>query len=237
MESFELVIADMWWLGVPAALLAGALLAINPLALPMLGTAFALASTGELGAKGAGVRMSAAFGAGIVIAYTAVGVVAGQVDRVTTTFLRPYAGIGYVLLAVVLLSIAALQLIRQKAFCAACAMPARKSRTLLGAFLAGIPGGLVNCPACAGIILGIASAAATLKNPLYSTAVMFALGVGHAVMLTGLMWWAVGKRELAPLARILRPLGAAMLARVWRLLPLACEPQRPEPRNDSSAVM
>ncbi|MGH2759291.1 MAG: cytochrome c biogenesis protein CcdA, partial [Actinomycetota bacterium] len=203
---------DVWWLGIPTGLFAGVLLALNPLALPMLGTVFALGSTGELGAKGAGVRMTAAFGAGMVVVYTGVGVVAGQVDVVTNTFLRPYSGIGYLVLGVVLVAIAAFVLTRPSAFCAACELPARRSPTHIGAFFAGIPAGLVNCPACAGIVLGIAASAATFGNPFYSAAVMFALGLGHAAMLTALMWWLVGKRALDRVARFLRPAGAVMLA-------------------------
>ncbi len=211
MVSFEQIISDMWWLGIPTALFAGAILAVNPLALPMLGTTLALASTGEASAKGAGVRMTAAFGAGMVVVYTALGVVAGQVDEITTTFLRPYAGIGYVVLAVVLIGIGLFLLARPKRFCSACAMPTRRSPTLFGAFLAGIPGGFVNCPACAAIVLGIATASATVGSPVYSAAVMFSVGAGHAVMLVGLMWWAVGKRDLLTFQRFLRPASALML--------------------------
>lgn len=217
MVAFEQIISEMWWLGIPTALFAGALLALNPLALPMLGTAFALATTGEAATKGAGVRMTAAFGAGMVVVYTAVGVVASQVDRVTNTFLRPYSGIGYVLIGLVLIGLGAFLLVRQRSFCSACALPARKSPTLLGAFLAGIPGGFVNCPACAGIVLGIAAASATVGSPAYSASVMFSLGAGHAMMLTGLMWWAVGKRAIsasAPFLRFLRPFGAILLLAV-----------------------
>ncbi len=212
MPAFEQIISDTWWYGIPVALFAGALLAINPLALPMLGTALALTTSGEAGAKGAGLRMSAAFGAGMTVVYTAVGFAAGQVDELTTTFLRPYSGIGYVVLGVALIGIGGFLLARQKAFCSACALPTRKNPTLLGAFVAGIPGGFVNCPACAGIVLGIAAASATVGNPAYSAAVMFSLGAGHAVMLTALMWWAVGKRTIsASFLRFLRPFGAVLL--------------------------
>ncbi|MGH7860312.1 MAG: hypothetical protein ACREQY_23530, partial [Candidatus Binatia bacterium] len=66
----------------------------------------------------------------------------------------------------------------------------------------------------AGIILGIAAASATLGNAFYSGAVMAAMGAGHAAMLTIIMWWLVGKRELVKAARILRPAGAVLLLAV-----------------------
>lgn len=211
MPSFEQLIAETWWLGIPTGFFAGLLLAINPVALPMLGTVFALGSTGELGAKGAGVRMAAAYGGGMAVVYTAVGVVAARVDEVTNTFLRPYSGIAYVVLGAALVAVAAYVLTRPSQFCTSCALPAKRNPTVLGAFIAGIPGGFVNCPACAGIILGIAAAAATLGNPLYSAAVMAAMGIGHAAMLTVIMWWLVGKRELIRAATVLRPVGAVLL--------------------------
>lgn len=211
MPSFEQLIGEMWWLGIPTGFFAGLLLAVNPVALPMLGTAFALGSAGELGARGAGVRMAAAYGAGMAVVYTGVGLVASRVDEITNTFLRPYSGIGYVVLGGALVLLAAYLLARPSRFCTSCALPAKRSPTMVGAFVAGIPGGFVNCPACAGIILGIAAAAATFGNAVYSAAVMAAMGIGHAAMLTALVWWLVGKRDLIRAARVLRPVGAILL--------------------------
>lgn len=197
MDAFELI-STVWWLGIPTGLLLGALLGMNPLALPMLGTAVALGSTGELGSKGAGVRVTAAFGAGMALVYTAVGVVASRVDQVTETILRPYAGIGYVVMAIVLIAFAVFLLARPSWFCAACARPATRNPTVAGAFLAGIPGGFVNCPACAGIVLGIAGAAASVGNPFYSGSVMMAVGIGHASVLTLLTWLLTRNRAVPP---------------------------------------
>jgi cytochrome c-type biogenesis protein len=210
--ALEQVIEQSWWLGIPGALFGGVLLALYPAALPMLGTVFVLGTTGELGSKGAGVRMAAAFGAGLVVVYTAVGFLAGHVDRLTRGFLQPYAGIWYLVLGALLVGLAVFVVLKPGSFCTACAKPVRSSPTLMGAFLFGIPGGLVNCPACAGIILGFAASSAAVGNPLYSAAIMFALGVGHAAMLTGFMWWAVGQRDIARLSRFLRPTGAVALA-------------------------
>lgn len=212
MPGFEAVIEDLWWLGVPAGFLIGFLLGMNPLAWPILGAAVALGGTGEVGSRGAGVRTSAAFGAGIVVVYTAVGFAAGRVDEVTEEILQPYAGIGYVVLGMVLLAIAGFLLVRREAFCAACERPAKRNPTLLAAFLAGLPGGFVNCPACAGIILGAAASAAKIGNPLYSGAVMGALGVGHAFVLTGIVWLITNGRTPSPrTVRVLQAVAAVVL--------------------------
>lgn len=194
----DVLIEQVWWLGIPTALVLGVLLGMNPLALPILGTAVALGASGEVGAKGAGVRVTAAFGAGMVIVYTLVGLAAGSVDEVTERILRPYSGIGYVVVGVVLLGLGLFLLVRPRVFCTACALPARRNPSLLGAFVAGIPGGFVNCPACAGIILGVAASSARLGSPLYSGAVLMALGVGHAAVLTGLVWLITNRGRPSP---------------------------------------
>lgn len=206
------VVEQIWWLGIPTALMLGILLGLNPLALPMLGTAVALGSTGEVGAKGAGVRMAGAFGAGMIVVYTLVGLAAGSVDEVTDRILRPYAGPGYVVLGLLLVVLAGFLLLRPKIFCTACALPAKRNPTILGAFLAGIPGGFVNCPACAGIVLGIAASAARVGNPLYSGTVMLALGAGHAAVLTGVVWLITNRRRPSPrVLGVLQKLAALLL--------------------------
>lgn len=93
------LISDVAWLGIPAAFVLGVLLTANPLALPMLGTAVGLGSAGALGGGLGGTRIVAAFGAGMVAVYTLVGLAASRVDELTERVLRPYAGMGYLLLA------------------------------------------------------------------------------------------------------------------------------------------
>ncbi|MGH9195883.1 MAG: hypothetical protein ACRD1T_09100 [Acidimicrobiia bacterium] len=180
------VIATVWWLGIPVALIMGALLTVNPGGWPVLGAALSLGSSGELGAPRGGLKLASAFGAGIVVVYAAVGLFASALDQVTEQVLRPYAGVGYLVLGGVLVVIATFLLVRPASFCAACARPSRRSPTVAVACLAGIPAGFVNCPACSGIILGVAASAAELGSGLYSAVIMAVLGTGHAAVLVGL---------------------------------------------------
>ncbi len=145
------------------------------------------------------MKLVAAFGAGMILVYTAVGLAAAQIDTVIDVYLRPYAGIGYLLVATLLLGMAGWLLLRPAAFCSACAKPLGTSPSALGAFFAGIPGGLVNCPACAAIVTGFAASAAQLGRPLYSGAVMFALGAGHIAVLIIGTWFLT--RRWTPSAR------------------------------------
>ena len=180
----------------------GIFLGLSPLALPITGTAVSLGAAGGLGARGAGVKMAAAFGAGLIVVYTVVGVAAGQIDLVVEGILRPYAGIGYLGIGTVLVGLAGWLFIKPAAFCAACSRSPAKSPTLLGAFALGVPGGFVNCPACAAVVTGIAASAAKLGNPIYSGAVMFALGVGHVAVLVIATWFLT--KRWPPSARWLR---------------------------------
>lgn len=207
------LIEQQWWWGVPVALALGVLLGLNPLALPMLGTSVALGTTGELGAKGGGLKLAGAFAAGLATVYTLLGLGAGAVDEITEGFLRPWAGVAYLVLAVVMGGFAVWLWARPDRFCLACAAPPRRSRTAKAAFLAGLTGGFVNCPACAGIITGIAGSAATIGNPLYSGAVMAALGLGHGAVLVGATWLIAHGRILSDrTARIGRRVAAVVLA-------------------------
>lgn len=207
MDAFQLI-ANFWWLGIPVAFIMGVLLAANPLALPMLGTAVGLGASGALGTRGGALRLTGAFGAGMVAIYGLVGFLFGAIGSTIEEFLRSYAGIGYLILGLALSGLALLLLVKPNAFCAACAMPVRKNTTMLGAFVAGIPAGFVNCPACAGVVLGVAASAAELGNAFYSGTVMLALGVGHAGMLVGITHlitsgWAPNQRTLRILQRVL----------------------------------
>jgi len=198
MDPFALI-ESTWWLGIPIAFLAGIFLGLSPLALPITGTAAGLGISGAVGGRSSGVKLVAAFGAGMILVYTAVGLAAGRIDAVIEGFLLPYAGIGYLLIAALLLGLSGWLLFRPAAFCTACAKPLKANPTVLGAFLAGIPGGFVNCPACAAIVTGVAASAAQLGKPFYSGAVMFSLGVGHIAVLVFGTWLVT--RRWTPSAR------------------------------------
>lgn len=206
------IIEQTWWLGIPVALLGGIFLGLSPLAFPITGTALGLGAAGALGARGLGVKVVAAFGAGMMLVYTIVGFAAGQIDQVIDGLLAPYAGIGYLILGGLLAALAAWLAFKPAAFCTSCAQPLSKNRTLVGAFIAGIPGGFVNCPACAAIVTGVAASASQLGSPWYSGAVMFALGAGHVAVLVIGTWFLTRRwQPTAKWLRIFQTVSAAML--------------------------
>lgn len=178
------IISATWWLGPLVAFLMGLILSLNPAAWPVLGAAVGVGASGELAGARKGVKLGAAFSAGLLISYIFVGVFAASVSKVTAGFLRPYAGIGYLVLGTALLAMGAWLLFKPDSFCTACTSGSKRRFATLGAaFAAGVPAGFVNCPACSGVVLGIATSSAELGSGLYSTAVMTSLGLGHGAAL------------------------------------------------------
>jgi cytochrome c biogenesis protein CcdA len=209
MEPFSWI-EDWWWAGVPAALVLGVLLGASPLAWPLLATATGVragATGGQRPTDGAGERRSdllvLALGAGVTVVYASLGLLSGQLDRVVRDVMGAWSGVGYVVLAL-LAAAAGIALLVRPATC----RPLRT--TPVGgpaAFALGIPLGIVNCPACAGVITGVAVAGSARGSLLYSVVIMVALGVGHTLALLLVSRLAVGAarplvREVETIQRI-----------------------------------
>ncbi|MGH2727629.1 MAG: hypothetical protein ACRDKS_11730, partial [Actinomycetota bacterium] len=104
MDPFT-VIERLWWAGVPVALVLGVLLTLNPLALPVLGTALGIGTAGSMADRNRAVQLAGAFGAGLLLVYTIVGVLAGQIDGLVESVFKPWAGWGYLFLGILLLGL------------------------------------------------------------------------------------------------------------------------------------
>jgi cytochrome c biogenesis protein CcdA len=215
-EPFSLI-EQWWWAGVPAAVVLGILLGASPLAWPLLATATGLRAGGDAelasaGPAAGGARASGlvlALGAGVTAVYASLGLVTGQLERVIRDLMGAWSGVGYVLLAAVAAIGGLALLVRPVTSCRVL-----RSRELggPGAFALGIPLGIVNCPACAGVITGVAVAAATRGSVAYSVLVMVALGVGHTLALLLVSQLAVGvARPLVRRTETVQRLGGGLL--------------------------
>ena len=91
-----------------------------------------------------------------------------------------WSGVGYVVFAVILGVGGAVMVLRPAA---SCRLLARPPTGAPGAFLLGVPLALLNCPACAGLITGVAVSSGVVGSTVHSVLVMAALGVGHTVTL------------------------------------------------------
>jgi cytochrome c biogenesis protein CcdA len=236
-EPFSLI-EELWWAGIPAAAVVGILLGASPLAWPLLATATGLRAGGVAGrtstttsttsttsststttstsatvsASDGGPRdrvLVLALGAGVTTVYASLGLVTGQLERVIRDLMGAWSGVGYVLLAVVAAVGGLALLVRPTTSCRVL-----RTRELggPGAFALGIPLGIVNCPACAGVITGVAVAAATRGSVAYSVLIMVALGVGHTLALLLVSQLAVGAaRPLVRRAETVQRLGGGLL--------------------------
>jgi cytochrome c biogenesis protein CcdA len=206
-EPFSLI-EDLWWAGVPAAVVLGILLGASPLAWPLLATATGVRA-GADGSERRSWTTVVALGAGVTVVYASLGLLTGQLERVIRDVMGAWSGVGYVLLAAVAAAGGLALLLRPVVSCRVLA-----TREVGGpaAFALGIPLGIVNCPACAGVITGVAVAAATRGSVPYSVAVMVALGVGHTLALLGVSQLALGAaRPLARKAGTIQRVGGALL--------------------------
>jgi cytochrome c biogenesis protein CcdA len=151
-----------------------------------------------------------ALGAGVTVVYASLGFVTGQLERIVRDVMGAWSGVGYVLLAVLAAAAGLALLLRPAGTC-------RTLRRPVGGpalFLLGIPLGIVNCPACAGVITGVAVAAAALGSTAYSVLVMVALGVGHTLALVVVSRLAVNAAQplLARAVTLQRVGGGLLLA-------------------------
>jgi cytochrome c-type biogenesis protein len=174
------LIEQLWWAGPIAAVAVGVVLGASPPSWPLLVIATGL-RTGTDGERRAGSPpVLLALGAGITVVYASLGLLAGQLDRVVTELFGAWAGAGHLVLAVALAGAGGSMLWRPAAACRVWSSPRRGGP---GAFALGLVLGVVNCPACAGIITGAAVSAGVHGGVAYRVLVMAALGAGHTLAL------------------------------------------------------
>ena len=179
MDPFSLI-EQWWWAGLPAAVLLGVLLGASPLAWPLLAAAVGIGSGAGEADRRRGTWTLLALGGGITVVYASLGFVVSELDRIIREVLGAWTGWGYAALAALVGLAGVLMVVRPVASCRVLARPPTGAP---GAFLLGVPLGLINCPACAGVISGVAVSSGVLGSTAYSVAIMTALGVGHTLTL------------------------------------------------------
>lgn len=185
-----------WWIALPVAVATGVVLGGSPLAWPVVVASVAVATgTGDRDA-GSTRRVLVGIGAGVTLVYAVLGAAVGALDTVVRGVLGAGAGALYVVLAVLAVA-AGTVLIRRPAL--ACRARRRRPRLGRGAdVVLGISLAAVTCPACAGIVTGVALIGATAGGVPVAVLAMVGLGVGHTLALV-LVGGAVGR--LGRLAR------------------------------------
>lgn len=209
-------IAGSRLLGLPLALTIGFVLGASPFTWPVL--ALATGARAVTDDKPAAARVSpavAGLGAAIVVVYGALGFAADRLDQVVRVGIGSWTGIAYAGIAVASLVAGAVLLANPALLCRAHANEGRRSQPLrgpFGGFVIGIPVALANCPACAGVITGVALAAGATGSTWYAVAAMTALGLGHALaLLVGSVLLLKPFDDIFGVATALQRVGAVLL--------------------------
>jgi len=171
------------------------------------------------GARGASrvqsLRASLGFVAGIATVDVTVGALFATLGSVAIAFFASHLPIWYTILAVLLLSMG-LVLLRVWRVPPLVPIRLHGSPSARGAYLMGLPLGLIACPGCTPLLLPVAMGAAATGNAAYGAALMGAFAVGRGIPLALAGVWtgaAKGARELTRfLPLIERVVGLLLLA-------------------------
>lgn len=202
------IIEQWWWAGPAAAAVVGVALGASPLAWPILLTAVGAGAGSADSPKARPTHVVLGIGAGITLVYAALGLVADQLERVIREVLGAWAGPVGLAVAVLAAVLGGLLLWRPQTTCRRLARPraGTASAVPLGVLL-----GTVSCPACAGVITGVAASASALGSTVYTVGAMAALGAGHTLALLLVSRLSLGLAGHGRDPRLLPRLGGGML--------------------------
>lgn len=172
-------------LGLGAAALAGVALGLSPVTYLFMPAVVGYAGGGESTTRRRAAALSVAFVLGVTTVYMALGALWGSVGQLLLYLLGQSLWLWYGLGAVVLL-VLGLRMVGMLRFDVPLLRtpdPGTGRRSLLGAYLLGLPFGLAGCPSCEPIRLMVLAAVAATTEPLMGALAMLALGLGQGLIL------------------------------------------------------
>ena len=203
--------------GVVLTMVAGVAAGLSPLTYPFMPVVVGYAAGDKKRTKRHAFVLSSAFALGITTVYMVLGVLFGVLGLALLTLLNRSIGLWYGI-AAPFLWIMGLRSLGLLSF----AVPLRQEfdpesgrRGVLGAYLLGLPFGLVGCPSCALIMPSVLITIAASGRPLIGAVAMFALGLGQGLVLVaaGVLGGSLVRlSKLAPYrVAVERLLGVALL--------------------------
>ena len=173
-------------IGVVITVVAGVAAGLSPLTYPFVPVVVGYAAGGTKYTWRRALILSSAFVLGIITVYALLGVLFGMLGLALLTLMNRSIGLWYAILAP-FLWIMGLRTLGLLEF----AVPLRQRfdpeqsgrRGVLGAYLLGLPFGLVGCPSCALILPSVLIAVAASGSPLVGSTAMLALGLGQGLVL------------------------------------------------------
>ena len=159
-------------------------LGLTPATYPMVPAVVGYVAGQEKITRGRAAAFGLAFALGVSTVYVILGFVFGVAGLALLTFLNRSIWLWYGLLAPVLwaMGLRSLGLLRFGVPLLSTALPKRKHRGVLGAYLVGLPFGLAGCPTCALVLPSVLTAVAASGNPFLGGLAMLGLGLGQGAV-------------------------------------------------------
>jgi len=179
--------ANVSAVGIGLGFLFGVVMAFAPITYAMAPVVMGYVTRAQTRSTADAARLSVTFVAGIVSVDVLVGAIFAAGGSVAITFFSSRTALWYLVATVILAALAALNLRVWRPRLPSFVPRMGEPRSGPGAFLLGIPFGLMACPGCTPLLLPVAVGVAATGNVLYGAAVMgaFALGRGIPLALLG----------------------------------------------------
>ncbi len=173
-------------LALGAAALAGVALGLSPITYLFMPAVVGYAGgSGEGTSRRRAAKLSLAFVLGVTTVYVALGALWGSVGLLLLAVLGASLWLWYGLgaVALLLMGLNLMGLLRLRLPFLKTPSPGTGQRSVLGAYLLGLPFGLAGCPSCEPVRLAVLTAVAANTQPLMGALAMLAVGLGQGLIL------------------------------------------------------
>ena len=179
------------------AFIFGLIIAFSPFTFALAPAVMGYVASSRHTSRLASARLSAGFVGGIVTADVMLGALFASVGIAAISFFSNNLPVWYAIITAILVGVALILLRVWTVELPMFKPKLHEARSARGAYLMGLPFGLIACPGCTPLLLPVALGAAATGNALYGAALMgaFALGRGIPLVLLGTSTGAFGRMK------------------------------------------
>jgi cytochrome c-type biogenesis protein len=173
------------FLALGAAALAGVALGLSPVTYLFMPAVVGYAGGGGGASRRRAAKLSLAFVLGVTTVYVALGALWGSVGLLLLAALGASLWLWYGLgaVALLLMGLNLMGFLRLSLPFLKTPSPGNGQRSVMGAYLLGLPFGLAGCPSCEPVRLAVLTAVAANTQPLTGALAMLAVGLGQGLIL------------------------------------------------------
>lgn len=184
-ERLQATFAEVSAVAFGLAFVLGLVVAFAPSSLAMTPAVIGYVTGSHTRATGGALRVAAAFVVGVLVVDAAIGAAAALGGRAAIAALEQRLALWFALMVVALVALALINLgvWRPRLPSYAPRLRAGRGGGMLGAFLAGVPFGLLACPTCTPLLLPVLFGAVATGDPVYGAGLVAAFGVGRGLPL------------------------------------------------------